>query len=277
VGKVRLYMIPGSDAVVSARLMLDHKGVPYEHVRLPPGAHAFIMLALGFQSMSVPAITIEGRRVQGSRWISRALDERFAGRPLFPADPRRRREVEDAERWGELFNDATRRLFYCAARRDLDAFRTVMTVGHGRCLRFAARMTAPLVVRLAAGAHHAADSTGLEDLALLPERLSQIDAWIDRGVLNGEELNAADFQIAPNVASLLLSEDLWPYVVGRPAEALARRVLPCAPGPRIRLAPREWLVADAVAAPARVGATAIGWRRGLREDDGGDEPCRRRG
>ncbi|HEX8159995.1 MAG TPA: hypothetical protein VF526_21660 [Solirubrobacteraceae bacterium] len=76
---------------------------------------------------------------------------------------------------------------------------------------------------------------------MLTNRLSQIDAWIEDGLLGGEHLNAADFQIVPSVACLLRSEDLWPYVEGRPAAALARRLLPCDIGPSVRLAPPEWL------------------------------------
>jgi glutathione S-transferase len=200
------------------------------------------MLALGYESMSVPAVKVGDRRVQGSRWIARALDEIVPERPLFPADPRLRRLVEEAERWGELLNDATRRLFYCAARRDPGVFEDAMSVGSGRSMRLALHVGAPALVRLAGGAHHASDSAGREDLMMLPQRLGQIDAWIEEGVLGGDELNAADFQIAPNVASLLLSEDLWPHVEGRPAAALARRVLPCKPGRRLRLAPPEWLL-----------------------------------
>jgi glutathione S-transferase len=78
---------------------------------------------------------------------------------------------------------------------------------------------------------------------MLPDQLDQVDAWIDEGLLNGEQLNAADFQIASNVAALLHSEDLWPYVEGRPAAALARRVMPRHAGPHVRAAPPEWLAA----------------------------------
>ena len=39
-------------------------------------------------------------------------------------------------------------------------------------------------------------------LAELPGQLDRIDGWIEAGVLNGEELNAADFMIAPSVALL---------------------------------------------------------------------------
>jgi len=56
------------------------------------------------------------------------------------------------------------------------------------------------------------------------EPLARIDAWLAAGVLDGDELNAADFQIAPNVAILLGFEDFAPHIAGRPAAAHALRV-----------------------------------------------------
>ena len=69
-------------------------------------------------------------------------------------------------------------------------------------------------------------------------------------MLNGPELNTADFQIAANLAAMLLSEDAAPYLHGRPAEALARRVAPdytgsvgraLMPGTVGRALPAEWM------------------------------------
>ncbi len=69
-------------------------------------------------------------------------------------------------------------------------------------------------------------------------------------MLNGPELNAADFQIAVNVAALLMAEDCAPFVRGRPAEALAQRVAPgytgrvgraLPPGTIPRVLPPQWL------------------------------------
>jgi glutathione S-transferase len=228
---------------MTVRLMLDHKGLEYETVKLPPGAHAFILLGLGFDTMAVPALKIDGRRIQGTRWIARALDEEFPQRPLFPADPVRRNAVEEVERWGEGFQNATRRIFYCAARRDRKAFASVMMAERGPLMRAGLRLAAPLILRLATGAHRASDEHGREDLELLAERLNRIDAWIAQGLLNGAELNAADFQIAPNLAGLLLAEDLAPFVQGRPAAALARRVAPGYQGHVNRVIPEQWLTA----------------------------------
>jgi glutathione S-transferase len=257
--EVKLYMFPGSNSVLTGRLMLDHKEIAYDVVTLMPGPHAFVMLALGFQTMGVPALKIDGRRVQGTRAISRALDELVPERPLFPADPARRRAVEDAERWGEELQNATRRIFYCAARREHAVFTSVMLPGRKPAMRAALRLSAPLIIRLAGGAHRASDDAGREDLALLPERLDQIDAWIADGLLDGDELNAADFQIAVNVAALMLAEQVAPFVEARPAAALARRVVPSYAG-RVRagIIPDEWLapLRDAGAAKRAAGAAA---------------------
>lgn len=252
--KVKLYMFPGSNSVMTTRLMLEHKRIEYRRVHLFPGPHAFMLLAMGFETMQVPALKLDGRRVQGSRWIARALDERYPQRPLFPADTERRHAVEHAERWGEDFQNAMRRIFYCAARRDRSAYRSVMTAERSAPGRVVVRAMSPLVVRLATGAHQATDNAGREDLALLPARLDQIDAWITDGLLNGPELNAADFQIAPNIALLMLFEDLARFVAERPAAALARRVAPDYAGHVPAVLPAEWLGlqadADALGPPA---------------------------
>ena len=239
--KVKLYMFPGSNAVMTGRLMLDHKGIDYKLVKLPPGMHAFIMLALGFETMGVPAMKFDGRRVQGTRSMSRALDELVPAHPLFPADPARRKEVEDAERWGEEFQNSTRRIFYAAARRQPKAWLSVVLVDRALPMRVFLRVGARPIMRLASGAHRATEDAAREDVTLLPERLDQIDAWIEEGRLDGEHLNAADFQIAVNVSGLLSSEDLAPLIEGRPAAVLARRVLPEYGGHIGRVLPSEWL------------------------------------
>jgi len=239
--KIKMYMFPGSNSCVIGCLLLDHKRVDYKLVKLPPGPHAFIMLGLGFETMGVPAIKVGGRRVQGTRSISRALDEIVPGHPLFPADPAERKAVEDAERWGEEFQNATRRMFYAAARRDRKAFRSVMSAQRALPMRVFLRVGSGMIIRLATGAHRATEDAAREDIALLPERLDQIDAWIAEGRLGGAELNAADYQIGVNVSGLLSFDDLSPLIEGRPAAALARRVLPEYGGHIGRILPKEWL------------------------------------
>ncbi len=247
---VKLYMFSGSNAVLTAQLMLAHKGIAYRRVNLFPAAHTVILLGLGFETMTVPALKVDGRRVQGTRAISRFLDELVPEHPLFAADPGRRRAIEEAERWGEQFQNSVRRVFYCMGRRDPAAFKSVMLADSSPVRRPLLSVATPLIVRLATAKHDAVDASGEVDVAELPGRLDQIDAWIRDGVLGGPELNAADFQIAVNVAALLLGEDCAPLVVGRPAEALAHRVAPgytgrvgtaLPPGTIPRVLPPQWL------------------------------------
>ena len=226
---IKLYGFTGSNSVYTGRLLLEHKGLEYEFVKLPPAVHAPTMLMLGFPTMGVPAIKVGEVRVQGTRWIARALDEMYPDRPLlFPTDPAERRTVEQAERWGE----------------DLQSL--------------ALRLMAPAVIKLATGLHRASDEAGREDIELLPARMDKVDAWIADGVLDGAELNAADYQIAVNVSALLLSEDLAPFIEWRPAAALARRVLPDYGGRIGPVVPADWMAELRAAADGSQTGRAVG-------------------
>ena len=216
---VRLYTFPGSHAGWIAELMLAHKGIAYEAVITPRGPHVFLLPAHGFRGITVPALTIDGRRLQRTRVISRALDVWQPEPRLFPADPRRRAVVENAERWGEGLQDAVRRLAYCATRRTRPG--VLATLGSIR--------------------HRASIDAARCDATALPERLLQIDAWIEAGVLGGEELNAADFQIAPSVAVLLSFADFAPHLAHRPAAEHALRVAGRCKRSRGPALPDEWL------------------------------------
>jgi glutathione S-transferase len=240
--RIRLYMFTGSGPSMSAQLMLDHKRVNYKPKHLIVGPHAFGMLGRGYATMTVPALKVDGRRVQGSREISRALEELAPQPPLFPADPARRHAVELAERRGEELHDVARRLVLCAARRDPRAFSSIYR-HPDPLMRPAQRLARALVIRLATAGHRATDRAGEEDVAALAGRLDEIDAWIEQGVLNGSALNAADFQIAPGLALLMRFADLAALVERRPAARLARRVAPDFPGEVGAVLPVAWLAA----------------------------------
>lgn len=238
--RTTLYMFNGSAPSLSARLMLEHKGLEYRCKHLVVGPHAFAMPPRGFDMMTVPAVMIAGQRIQGSRVISRALDTIQPDPPLFPEDPQRRRAVIEAERRGEELQDATRRIVLCAARRDPRVFSAVYP--HANALvRPAQRVSRGLVIRLASAGHHATDFAAEEDLAALPRRLDEIDAWIDDGLLDGGDLNAADFQVAPNIALLLRFDDLAVHIKGRAAAQLARRLIPNADARIGAVLPDKWL------------------------------------
>ncbi|MGN6556677.1 MAG: glutathione S-transferase family protein, partial [Solirubrobacterales bacterium] len=78
-------------------------------------------------------------------------------------------------------------------------------------------------------------------LEKLPGLLDRVDAWIESGVLNGAQPNAADFQIAPSIGLMMTLDDLRPAIENRPAGALARRIVPNYPGRMPAVFPAEWL------------------------------------
>jgi glutathione S-transferase len=99
--------------------MLEHKGVEYRRIDLVVATHRTILRALGFPRKTVPAIKLDGAKVQGTRKIALALDALIPSSPLFPADPDQRREVEQAEAWGEeVLQAVPRRLVMNALKRD---------------------------------------------------------------------------------------------------------------------------------------------------------------
>jgi glutathione S-transferase len=227
---------------MTATLMLRHKGLHHRCVHLMVGPHALGLLARGFHDMTVPAMKIDGDRVQGSRSISRALEQLAPQPPLFPADLVRRKAVMDAERWGEELQDAVRRIVLCGARRDPDVFLSLYRHSRPR-LRPVQRVSCGLVTRLASAGHGATDRAVQEDVAGLSGRVAQVDAWIDQGLLDGADLNAADFQIAPALSLLLCLDDLAPSIRDRPAARLARRMMPGSLGHVGAVLPDAWLAA----------------------------------
>jgi len=81
--------------------MLEHKGIAYRRVDLIPGLHKPLLRALRFSGTTVPALRIDGRRIQSSLELSRVLEEMRPEPPLFPSEPDARAKVEEAEAWGE--------------------------------------------------------------------------------------------------------------------------------------------------------------------------------
>lgn len=240
--RVRIYMFEGSNACVTGRLMLEHKQIEYDRVDLMPAAHAFLVRFRGFPRTTVPAMVIDGRKVQGTLDISEALDETFPEHPLFPKDPEARARVREAEVWGEKFQNATRRLFYGAARRDSSVFSTFLQRGQlSAASAFMVRAMTPLIIQVASKGHGSTDERARVDLARLPENLDRIDAWLADGTLGGERFNAADYQIAPNVRAMLHFADFRPLMERRPCAAWAPRVVPEYGGPVGPVLPPEWL------------------------------------
>jgi glutathione S-transferase len=245
-----LYVIPGSHACMTSRLMLEHKGIAYRCVELPTGAHGLIVRMHGFPGHrkpirtvdgnahrslatldrlgTVPALRFRSEKVQTNRKIARFLDRVQPQPPLFPADRDLRRAVEEAEEWGdETFQMAARRITLCGAAHGLDSMhergnrgRLGPLLATNESMRvISGRVASRLVFR----ADSEAERTLLEEL---PAMLAKIDAWIESGVLDAPELNAADFTIASSLALISYRLDLRADIEARGAGAWLERVLP---------------------------------------------------
>jgi glutathione S-transferase len=224
---VKLYVIPGSHPSVAAELMLQHKGIPFKRVDLVTSMHRPALKLLGFSGKTVPAMKADGRKLQGTRDISRALDDIKPEPKLLTSDA-----VTEAERWGdEELQSIPRRLAWWAllhlsgkqrteaARLSLQGYRLGLPVG------VAARTVLP-IAKVSAGYNKSTDENVKADLAAIPGKIDKVDALISEGVIGGEQPNAADFQIATSVRLLLAFEDLHAYIEGRPAADHARRIVP---------------------------------------------------
>jgi glutathione S-transferase len=243
---IRLYGIPLSHPVLAARGMLARKGLDYRYVELLGGAHPPSLWALGFRGATVPAMKLpDGRRVQGSLAIGRALDELVPSPALYPGDPGARASAQEAERWGEsVLQPVPRRLIRWGLRHHLRQrqwFADVATPLPAPAL-MGALLTpvVPVFVRRAG----ASDQRVKLDLAELPGLLDEVDHLLETGVIGDAELGAADFQIGSSVRMLLAMEDVSRVVAGRPAEAFARRVVPDYPDVPAAL-PADWFPAIA--------------------------------
>ena len=245
----RLYALALSHPAHAARGMLAHKGIEHRVVNLMPGFHPLFLRALGFRGGTVPALRLaDGRRVQGSLRISRTLEELQPQPALFPADPEARERVVEAERWGEnVLQEVPRRIFRWAAagQQELRAWIGRELVGIP-APELAGRVNQPLATRFAR-VSGATDEAVQTDLERLPGLLDEVDRLIAAGVIGAQQPNAADFQIASSLRTLLAFEDVRPLLAGRPAAELAERLFPRYPGPLPLQVPSGWVPAPSPA------------------------------
>ena len=241
--RATLYAVHTSHPAHAARLMLEYKGIQHRVVNLLPGSHAAAVRALGFRGGTVPALRLDGRRVQGTRDIARALDETQPEPPLFPADPYDRSRVEEAEWWcDDVLQRVPRRVggWVFAHRGEMRA-RLVREAGlpAPRLLGQAGR---PLTWYFARKAG-AGDTERVRDtVAMLPGLLDHVDELLDEGTIGGDQRNAADFQIGTSVRLLMTFADLAPVLEDRPAARFASALMPDYPtGIPAGLLPQDWL------------------------------------
>jgi glutathione S-transferase len=243
---VKLYSIAISHPSRAAGLMLQRKGIDYELVNLTPGTQRILLRVQGFRGGTVPALAIDGRKVEGSVEISRALEELQPEPPLFPADPERRAAVESAERWGDaVLQPVPRNCFRWCLARDGAARRGLAEAAGMPAPALTEHAMQPLAWYFARVVSGATDEVVRAQLAALPEHLDHVDELIAAGVIGGEEPNAADFQIATSVRVLLNYSQLRPLIESRPAGELAMRILPRFGGDLPVKLPPDWVPAPA--------------------------------
>jgi glutathione S-transferase len=237
-----LFVIPGSHPSMAVRLMLERKGIAYRRVDLMPVISKGVVKAMRFPAATVPALRLDGQKIQGSVPIARELDRLRPEPPLLPGDPERRAAVEEAERWGdEVLQAQVRRILWNGIRRDRSS---IGSYGQGARLGIplsVATKTAAPIIAAAARLNKADDASVRADLAALPGTLERIDDWIEEGVLGTEDVNAADLQIATSIRLLMTLDDVRPAIQERPAGEHALRLVPDFPGRVGPVFPAAWL------------------------------------
>ena len=219
-----LYAIPGSHPARAGQLMLELKGIPFRRVNLVPGFHRVYVRMRGFPGDRVPAVRFpDGTRAQGTRPLARALDALKPEPRLVPDDPR----VEEAERWGDdVLQQWARRMVIEAGIRDPDLLHRHGAAGRlGPLLFRQDRLRRPMA-RLVRIASRMTAEQFRDDQTRTDEMLDRVGELIAAGVLNSEQLNCADLQIATSLALVEYRLDVREQLRGRPAAELMERVLP---------------------------------------------------
>jgi glutathione S-transferase len=238
----RLYFKPASHPCTAAELMLQYKGIDYKRVDLMPMMSRVAVRLLGFPRPNVPAMKIDGRRVQGSRQISRELERLQPEPSLFPADPEKRAAVEEAERFGEdELQHPIRQIILWTLAKNTSVLRSYAEGARLGIPIGLAMLGARPIMALSARVDDADDAHVRQAVAALPALLQQVDDWIEAGLLNGGQLNVADFQVAPSLGLAMTLDDLRPAIEGRPAGQLAKRLVPDYPGKAPPIIPAAWL------------------------------------
>jgi glutathione S-transferase len=251
---VVLYWMSVSHPSQVARKMLDLKGVDYAVVDVAPLNQRVHLRLAGFTRGTVPALKLDGHRVQGSRQIARALDERWPEPPLFPADPVQRARVEEAERWGEeQLQPIPRRLFRYGAARNRELRHRVVRAQRLPVPGLTAEAIRPALewyVRTVEADGRRATEAGVRaDVAALPALLDHVDRLLGDGTLTLDPPNAATLQIMATVNLLGRFADLAELVASHACAEPARELFPRYRGELPPFLDPGWLE------PARIAAT----------------------
>jgi glutathione S-transferase len=239
--KATLFVIPGSHPSMAARMMLEAKGVEYRRIDLVPIISKGVLKAAGFPGVTVPALRLDGKRVQGTGAIARALDDAVPEPRLFPADPELRARVEEAEAWADTeLQEVARRIIWNVLDRDPRGRQSYLEGAKlGVPVSLAVKTAAPLVY-LSKRFNEADDDAVRRDVAELPAIADHVDDLLAEGVIGTAETNAADYQVATGLRLLLTLDDARPAFEGHDAGEFAMSLVPEFPGYAPAALPDEW-------------------------------------
>ncbi len=226
-----LYWMSISHPSVAARKMLDLKGIRYDVVDVLPLNQRLHLRLAGFPAGTVPALKLDGRKVQGSTAIARALDERWPEPPLFPADQELRARVVEAERWGDQeLQPIPRRLFRYGIANHPQLRLWAMRAQRFPAPNVLATALQPLLSyygRTVEADGRRATAAGVRaDLAAMPAMLDRVDRLLEDGTLTPESPNAATLQILVTVRLLDGIADVRELVRAHACAAPAHELFP---------------------------------------------------
>jgi glutathione S-transferase len=223
VPSITLHVLPPSHPCMTVEAALRHKRLEYEKVALPMPHTEEMERIYGPGNGTVPGMLIDGEPVHRSVAILERLEQVEPDPPLYPEPIAA--AVHEAERWGdEELQDLGRRLPWGALHFRPEAMGTFG--GAGEMLDPPGTDYAIRVLRGMWKYHNISAARLAEDLAGLPAKLDHVDALAAKGIVAGEQPNAADFQLGATLRVLLTVGDLRPLLDGRPAADLALRWFP---------------------------------------------------
>lgn len=253
--RVVLYWMAISHPSQAARRMLELKGIEHQRVDVLPLNQRLHLRLAGFRGGTVPALKIDGRRIQGSRQIAKELEQLQPDPPLFPAEPELRARVQEAERWGEQrLQPLPRRLFRYGVARNPDFREWVVRSVGLPSPALAAQAIRPAVEwyarTLEADGRRATSEAVRADIAELPAHLDHVDRLLAEGTLALEPPNAATLQIMASINLLGRFADLAELVSAHACAKPARELYPDYSGEIQAFLDPAWL------APLRAGSAA---------------------
>lgn len=233
--RAKLVGVPGSHPVISAELMLRHKGVEYTRLDLPNMTHKLMLPLLRYRGSTVPVMTIEGKRVSGTMKIARALEALVPEPPML---------IDDAgeEAWADsVLQDGVRQLARYAIGQDEEAMASFLQQPLLGIPVNVVKPALPVLRPVVARQMRPKPGTAEACLQALPGQLDRVDALLAEGVIGGERPNVVDFQVAPSVRLMLTFDQLREAIDARPAGQHARRFVPDYPGRFRAVFPDAWL------------------------------------